>query len=83
MTSEINKKNPTEFWIAVKSLPRDTPGNKSNCVRPNKWEPYFKKLLLWHKATITRCDLSPRLFCIDATLLCKFESDEIRLSDFE
>ena len=29
------------------------------------------------KATITRCDLSPRFFCIDATLLCKFESDKI------
>ena len=23
------------------------------------------------------CDLSPRFFCIDATLLCKFESDEM------
>ena len=29
------------------------------------------------KATITRCDLSPRFFCTDATLLCKFESDKI------
>ena len=29
------------------------------------------------KATVTRCDLSPRFFCIDATLLCEFESDEI------
>ena len=28
-------------------------------------------------ATITRCDLSPRFFCIDATLLCKFESGKI------
>ena len=27
--------------------------------------------------TITRCDLSPRFFCIDATLLCEFESDKI------
>ena len=27
------------------------------------------------KATITRCDLSSRFFCIDATLLCQFESD--------
>ena len=26
------------------------------------------------KATITRCNLSARFFCIDATLLCKFES---------
>ena len=29
------------------------------------------------KATITRCDLSPRFFCIDATFLCEFESDKI------
>ena len=29
------------------------------------------------KATITRCDLSPRFFCTDATLLCEFESDKI------
>ena len=29
------------------------------------------------KAIITRCDLLPRLFCIDATLLCEFESDKI------
>ena len=28
-------------------------------------------------ASITRCDLSPRFFCIDATLLCEFESDKI------
>ena len=29
------------------------------------------------KATITRCDLSSRFFCIDATLLCEFESNKI------
>ena len=29
------------------------------------------------KATITRCDLSPRFFCTDATLFCEFESDKI------
>ena len=28
------------------------------------------------KATTTRVDLSPRFFCIDATLLCEFESDK-------
>ena len=28
---------------------------------------------LTSKATITRCDLSPRFFCIDATLLCEFD----------
>ena len=33
---------------------------------------------LWSfQATITRCDLSPRFFCIDATLLCEFEIDKI------
>ena len=30
-----------------------------------------------NKATVTRCDLSARFFCIDATLLCEFESDKI------
>ena len=29
------------------------------------------------EAMITWCDLSPRFFCIDATLLCEFESDKI------
>ena len=29
------------------------------------------------KAAITRCNLSPRFVCIDATLLCEFESDKI------
>ena len=29
------------------------------------------------KAKITRCDLSPRFFCNDATLLCESESDKI------
>ena len=29
------------------------------------------------KATVTRCDLSPRFFCTDAKLLCEFESDKI------
>ena len=28
-------------------------------------------------ATITRCDLSSRFFCIDAALLCEFESNKI------
>ena len=28
------------------------------------------------KATITRCDLSPRFFCIDVKLLFEFESDK-------
>ena len=34
------------------------------------------------KATITRCDLSPRFFCIDATSLCEFESDKMCVNDF-
>ena len=29
------------------------------------------------KDTITLCDLSVRFFCIDATLLCEFESDNM------
>ena len=29
------------------------------------------------KATITRCDLLSRFFCIDATSLCEFESDKM------
>ena len=29
------------------------------------------------RATITRCNLSPPFFCIDAPLLCEFESDKI------
>ena len=29
------------------------------------------------KTTVTWCDLSARSFCIDATLLCEFESDKI------
>ena len=32
------------------------------------------------KATVTGCDLSPRFFCINATLLCEFESDKIRIN---
>ena len=35
------------------------------------------------KATITLCDLSSLLFCIDATLLCEFESDKIRINEFQ
>ena len=30
-----------------------------------------------NKATVTRCDLSARFFCIEATLLCEFERDKI------
>ena len=30
-----------------------------------------------YKAAITRCDLSPRSFCIHAMLLCEFQSDKI------
>ena len=35
------------------------------------------------KATITRCDLSPRFFCIDATLLCEFERNKIWINELE
>ena len=33
--------------------------------------------LLSSKATITRCDLSPRFLCTDATLFCECKSDKI------
>ena len=42
---------------------------------------YFTTLS--NKATVTGCELSPRFFRIDATLLCEFESDKIRINDFE
>ena len=42
---------------------------------PQIFETYFSKKK--PEATITRCDLSPQFFCIDATLLCEFESDKI------
>ena len=35
------------------------------------------------KATIARWHLSPRFFCIDAKLLCEFESDKILINQFE
>ena len=40
------QKNHTQFWTAVKSLPRDSVGNKLNCDNPDTWEPYFQKPLL-------------------------------------
>ena len=50
----------------------------------------FAHLLIWnysssnlYKATITWCDLSARFFCIDAKLLCEFESDKIWINEFE
>ena len=37
-------------------------------------------LRLTSMATITRCDLSARFFCIDSTLLCEFESDKLDMN---
>ena len=37
----------------------------------------FSLFIQLGKATITQCDLSLRFVCIDATLLCEFESDKI------
>ena len=34
-------------------------------------------LVRHYSGTITLCDLSSRFFCIDATLLCEFESNKI------
>ena len=39
--------------------------------------PCLDSTVSFTKATITLCDLSSRFFCIDATLLCEFESDKI------
>ena len=36
-----------QFWTAVKSLPWDCLGNKSNCDHPDIWELYFQKPLSW------------------------------------
>ena len=47
-------------------------GEVSNSTR---WTPIVT--LPQPKATITRCDLSSRFFCIDATLLFEFENDKI------
>ena len=49
------------------------------------WDETRMVLSKQSKATITRCDISfiARFFCIDATLLCKFESDKIRINEFE
>ena len=38
---------------------------------------YISQCVHSTKATITWCDLSPRFFCNDATLLCEFENDKI------
>ena len=46
--------------------------HKENCITING-----AQAIKMPKATITRCDLSPRFFCIDAKLLCEFESDKI------
>ena len=36
---------------------------------------YLMRNRLLVKATMAWCDLSPRFFCMDATLLCEIESD--------
>ena len=43
------KKAPKQFWTAVKSLLYDTMRDKSNCIHPNTWKPYFQKLLNFQK----------------------------------
>ena len=37
----------------------------------------FYRNYLISKAAITRCNLSSRFFCIDATLLCEIETNNI------
>ena len=64
----LTSKTMSVFLIFMQGTPRNV---KNRRVRSSL------------KATITRCDLSPLFFCIDATLLCEFESDEIRINEFE
>ena len=67
------------YWrTAFRKLP-EVSGN-ANLAEGGKTKTYFDKP---SKATITRCDLSPRFFCNDATLLCEFESDKIWINEFE
>ena len=33
----------TQFWTAVKSLPRDSLGTNSNCDHPDTWGTLFSK----------------------------------------
>ena len=71
------------LWVAVGRLGQETEARSkttysnhpTRLVVQNRLETL--KLSLLCKATITRCDLSPRFFCIDARLLCEFESDKI------
>ena len=48
-----------------------------------KWIRSSEPLLHKGQARVTWCDLSPQFFCNDATLLCKFEIDKIRINEFE
>ena len=57
--------------IAVRALNRRSYSYRSPILLSLPLSPVLTK------ATITRCDLSPRFFCIDATSLCEFESDKI------
>ena len=60
------------LFKAAISLYQSSLGRK-NLVKLKETQLFYSVI----KATITRCDLSPRFFCIDATLLWEFESDKI------
>ena len=63
----------------------------SNGVKADRisvvWPPLLLDRVLLLKVPkvtiITRCDFLPRFLCIDATLLCEFESDKIWINKFE
>ena len=65
---------PAQYFPVIKSLSYNT--SNLPIVR-QVLRQKLERTTRQSKATITRCDLSPRFFCIGATLLCKFTSDKI------
>ena len=47
------------------------------CIRDRSNTNKMERQIDQHKAMATQCDLSSEFFCIDAKLLCEFESDKI------
>ena len=63
--------------VSARDNPRIISGEQAHGGVALFWKYSFNDFATPIKATITRCDLSPRFFCNDATLLCEFESDKI------
>ena len=77
--TETKQVEPLTLMVSTKSahlLPDNSPEafNGFYCT----WNPVKFR---WKH--FTRCDLWPRFFCIDATLLCEFESDKVKINEFE